>query len=81
MLTLNFSVSHADNIRAGIAAKEVEMNISPVAASTARSIEDMGNLLRSITDSSMGLQEKLLKTDITEKVSDEKLGNILDLMA
>jgi len=55
------------------------MNIS--SAATARSIEDMGNLLKSITDSTMGFQDKLIKTGITEKVSDEKLGRMLDLMA
>jgi hypothetical protein len=57
------------------------MNISPVAAATARSIEDMGNLLKNITDSSIGLQDKLIKVGVTEKVSDEKLGRVLDLMA
>ena len=57
------------------------MNISPVATAAARSIEDMGNLLKNITDSSIGLQDKLIRVGVTEKVSDEKLGRILDLMA
>jgi hypothetical protein len=57
------------------------MNISPVATAAARSIEDMGNLLKNITDSSIGFQDKLIKVGVTEKVSDEKLGQILDLMA
>ncbi len=57
------------------------MNISPVATATSRSIEDMGNLLKNITDSSIGLQDKLIKVGATEKVSDEKLGRVLDLMA
>lgn len=57
------------------------MNISPVGNAVARSIEDMGNLLKNITDSSMGLQDKLIKVGVTEKVSDEKLGQVLDLMA
>jgi len=57
------------------------MNISPVATAAARSIEDMGNLLKNITDSSIGFQDKLIKAGITEKVSDEKLGQTLDLMA
>jgi len=57
------------------------MNISPVATATARGIEDMGNLLKNITDSSIGLQDKLMKVGVTEKVSDEKLGRVLDLMA
>ena len=57
------------------------MNISPVATAAARSIEDMGNLLKNITDSSIGLQDKLIKVGVTEKLSDEKLGRVLDLMA
>ncbi len=57
------------------------MNISPVAAATARGIEDMGNLLKNLTDSSIGLQDKLLKVVATERVSDEKLGQALDFMA
>lgn len=57
------------------------MNISPVATATARSIEDMGNLLKNITDTSIGFQEKLINADVTEKVSDGKLGQTLDLMA
>jgi len=57
------------------------MNISPVATATARSIEDMGNLMKNITDKSIGFEEKLLKANVTEKVSDEKLGQTLDLMA
>ncbi len=57
------------------------MNISPMAAATARSIEDMGNLLKNVTDSAIGFQEKLIKADVAEKVSDEKLGQTLDLMA
>ena len=57
------------------------MNISPVATAAARSIDNMGNLLKNITDSSIGLQDKLIRVGVTEKVSDEKLGRILDLMA
>ena len=57
------------------------MNISPVATAAARGIEEMGNLLKNITDSSMGIQEKLIRVNVTEKLSDEKLGQILDLMA
>ena len=56
------------------------MNISPVATPTARSIEDMGNLLKSATGKSMDFQEKLIKADVTEKVSDDKLGQSLDLV-
>jgi len=76
---LNFFKQYADNKIPRIAEKEGRMNIS--SAATARSIEDMGNLLKSITDSTMGFQDKLIKTGITEKVSDEKLGRMLDLMA
>ena len=57
------------------------MNISPVATATARSIEDMGNLLKNITDSSIGLQDKLIKVGATARVSDGKLGQALDFMA
>jgi hypothetical protein len=57
------------------------MNISPVATATARSIEDMGNLLKNITDSSIGLQDKLIKVGATERVSDGKLGQAVDFMA
>ncbi len=57
------------------------MNISPAATATARGIEEMGNLLKNMTDSSIGFQEKLIKVGVTEKLSDEKLGQTLDLMA
>lgn len=57
------------------------MNISPVATATARGIEEMGNLLKNITETSIGFQEKMLKVDAMEKVSDENLGQNLDVMA
>ncbi len=57
------------------------MNITSVTTATARSIEDLGNLLKSLTDSSTGLQEKLIKGDVTEKISDQKPGPTLDLIA
>ena len=57
------------------------MNISPVATAATRSIEDMSNLLKNITDSSIGFQEKLIKAGVTEKLSDEKMGQMLDVMA
>ena len=57
------------------------MNISPAATATARGIEEMGNLLKNITESSIGFQEKMLKVDAIEKVSDGKLGQTLDIMA
>lgn len=80
-IRLNFPGKPADTIIPRIAAKEGRMNISPIATATSRSIEDMGNLLKNITDSSIGLQDKLIKVGVTEKVSDEKLGRVLDLMA
>ncbi len=57
------------------------MNISPAATATARGIEDMGNLLKNMTDSTIGFQDKLIRVGVTEKLSDEKLGQTLDLMA
>lgn len=54
---------------------------STPAADVARSIEAMGNLLKSATDQSMGLENKLMKANVTEKVTTPGLGENLDISA
>lgn len=55
------------------------MNITTTPAlNTARSIEEMGNLLKNMTTQAMGLQEKIMKAGITEKVNIQGLGEAID---
>ena len=57
------------------------MDITSVGANAARSIEDMGNLLKTITNAKLGIEEKLMKADVTEKVKDSRMGQNLDITA
>ncbi|HQO40387.1 MAG TPA: hypothetical protein PK986_07955 [Spirochaetota bacterium] len=59
------------------------MNITPnpAADATARSIEAMGNLLKNITAQTMGLEDKMLKVNVTEKVNAPGLGEKVDFCA
>ena len=57
------------------------MNITSPAMDVSRSIQEMGDLLKNISSSAMGLQEKLLRVSVTEKVSDPNLGGNLDVSA
>ena len=59
------------------------MNItSTPALNTARSIEEMGNLLKNMTAQSMELQNKVMKADVTEQVMNQPgLGENIDVCA
>ena len=60
---------------------EAVMNVTSTGFDVTRSIEAMGDLLKNITSSAMGLQDKLLKVSITEKVTDPALGQNFDVSA
>lgn len=59
------------------------MNIpsTPAADAAARSIEAMGNLLKNITSQSMGIEDKLMKVNVAEKVTAPGLGENIDTCA
>ena len=57
------------------------MDITSIGANAAKSIEDMGNLLKTITNAKLGIEEKLMKADVTEKVKDSSMGQNLDITA
>lgn len=60
---------------------EAFMDITSIGANAAKSIEDMGNLLKTITNAKLGIEEKLMKADVTEKVTDSSMGQNLDITA
>jgi len=51
------------------------------AAALARSIQGLADLLKSTNEQSMQMSEKLLKTQVQEKVEDASLGNRIDTEA
>jgi len=59
------------------------MNITstPAADAAAKSIEAMGNLLKNATSQAMGLEDKLMKVNVAEKVTTPGLGENLDISA
>ncbi len=58
------------------------MNItSTPALDTAKCIEAMGNLLKNVTNQAMGLEDKLMKVNITEKLTTPGLGENIDISA
>lgn len=57
------------------------MDVTSIAANTAKSIEDMGNLLKTITNAKFGIEEKLMKADVAEQVTDPDVGQNLDVSA
>lgn len=57
------------------------MNIDSGSYNVAKSILEMGNLLKTMTSESMDMQTKLMKVSVTESVSDPNLGQKLDMMA
>ncbi len=56
------------------------MNIS-TEYNMAESLRDMGNLLKNMTNASMGLEQKMLKVSVTEQVRDSNLGQKFDALA
>lgn len=55
------------------------MDATSIGAHTAKSIEDMGNLLKTITNAKFGIEEKLMKAGVTEKVMNPDMGENLDI--
>ncbi|HOP65220.1 MAG TPA: hypothetical protein PK906_17710 [Spirochaetota bacterium] len=55
------------------------MDVTSVGADTAKSIEAMGNLLKSITNAKIGVEEQLMKVNVTEKVTSPGMGENLDI--
>ncbi len=55
------------------------MDVTSIGANTAKSIEDMGNLLKTITNAKFGIEEKLMKADVAEKVMNPGMGDNLDI--
>lgn len=56
------------------------MDISGV-TSTARSIGEMGDLLKNMAAEKQDFSHKMISLSATEKVQDAKLGNLVDLTA
>ena len=50
-------------------------------AELARSIQALGDLLKTTNEQSSGLAEKLLKTQVQEKIEDASLGTKIDTEA
>jgi hypothetical protein len=44
----------------------------------ARNVTEMGDLLKNVTNAGMGLEQKLMKAAVTEKVENQALGNLID---
>ncbi len=57
------------------------MNITTKGFDMLKSLEDMGNLLKTITAQTTGLQDKLLRASTVEKTGDPDLGKKLDIEA
>ena len=57
------------------------MNIQANGFDMLRSLEAMGDLLKTITAQTTGLQDRLLRVSTIEKVGDPDLGKKLDIEA
>ncbi len=57
------------------------MNVTTNGFDVAKSIQDMGNLLKNITAQATGFQDKLMKVSVTETVTDPNLGKLLDVIS
>lgn len=55
------------------------MNITTNGFDMTRSLEAMGELLKTITAQTTGFQDKLLRASVTEKVADPVLGKNIDV--
>lgn len=51
------------------------------AAQLARSIQGLADILKNANEQSMRISEKILKTQVQEKVEDASLGNTIDTEA
>lgn len=57
------------------------MNIKASGFDMTQSLQAMGDLLKSITAQTTGLNDRLLRAATVEKVADPDLGKVLDLEA
>jgi len=57
------------------------MNITAPVFDMTKSLQAMGDLLKTITAQTTGLQDRLLRASVVEKAGDPDLGKILDLEA
>jgi len=57
------------------------MNVISGGFDVTRSLQAMGDLLKTITAQTTGLQDRLLRTVAVEKGADPSLGNNLDIEA
>lgn len=57
------------------------MNVTSPSSDVSRTIREMGDLLKNITSTAMGMQEKFLKVSVTEKLTDPNLGGNIDVSA
>jgi hypothetical protein len=58
------------------------MNISSAGSfDVARSVAEMGDLLKQMTSSKIGLEDKLMKASVTEQVENANIGTQLDVSA
>ncbi len=57
------------------------MNVISGGFDVTRSLQAMGDLLKTITAQTTGLQDRLLRTVAVEKGADPNLGNNLDIEA
>ncbi|HOP31731.1 MAG TPA: hypothetical protein PK293_03665 [Spirochaetota bacterium] len=55
------------------------MDAASIGANTAKSIEQMGDLLKTITNAKFGIEEKIMKAGVTEKVTAPGMGENLDI--
>jgi hypothetical protein len=61
---------------------EVRMNISAAGSfDVARSVAEMGDLLKQMTSSKIGLEDKFMKVSVTEQVENSNIGTQLDVSA
>lgn len=59
-----------------------DMDITSIGSSgIARNIAEMGDLLKDITNTGMGLEKKLMTASVTEMVENPALGNGIDVSA
>ena len=55
------------------------MDAASIGANTAKSIEQMGDLLKTITNAKFGIDEKIMKAGVTEKVMTPGMVENLDI--
>jgi hypothetical protein len=58
------------------------MNIAPTGSNAlAQSVSDLGELLKQTTNAALGLETKMMKASVVERVQNPALGNGIDISA